>query len=150
MSDYHYYDLQASTSRCKKLLIESRPSSSNHDMADDRSYGSMFSEDVNGSSRAAAVGQLGERLRVLEEEGEMLKAALFQSVEERTELISDINEHFNSLQHLQVPITELKVGVSSLATCHMLDDADVIMVVPELKINSSDQLLRSFYDCCKI
>ncbi|KAL6497087.1 hypothetical protein OROGR_029016 [Orobanche gracilis] len=97
MSGYHS-DLHASTSRCNKHLIESRASSSNHDIADDRSYERIFSEDVSGSSRTAAIGQFSERLSVLEEEAKMLKAALFESVEERAELISEINEHFNTLQ----------------------------------------------------
>ncbi|KAL3633080.1 hypothetical protein CASFOL_026064 [Castilleja foliolosa] len=59
-----------------------------------------FQKLANQSRRKKAeIIQLQGRLRVLEEEAEMLKEALFESMKERTELKTEINQHFSTLQH---------------------------------------------------
>ncbi|KAL7139907.1 hypothetical protein ABFS83_09G084800 [Erythranthe nasuta] len=53
----------------------------------------LFAEDLK---------RLERRLRVLEEESEMFKEALSESVEERSKLMCEIYEYFNSIQKRDV------------------------------------------------
>ncbi|KAI3455285.1 hypothetical protein Pfo_011948 [Paulownia fortunei] len=92
------YVLEAGTSRCKQQLSELRTLTSNH-MAAEKSSVDLLRQDVNHWRRKAEIKQLEGRLRVLEEEAEMLKGDLLESVEERTKLMTEIHEHFDSLQH---------------------------------------------------
>ncbi|XP_020547974.1 uncharacterized protein LOC110011683 [Sesamum indicum] len=92
------YVLEAGTSRCKKQLLEFRASTSNH-MVAEKSSEILLQEDVHRWRRKAEIEQLEARLRVLEEEAEMLKGALLESVEERAKLMNEVNEHFQTIRH---------------------------------------------------
>ncbi|KAK4427972.1 hypothetical protein Salat_1566200 [Sesamum alatum] len=92
------YALEAGTSRCKKQLLEFRASTSNH-MVAEKSSGIVLQEDAHQWRRKAEIKQLEGRLRVLEEEVEMLKGALVESVEERAKLMNEVDEHFQTIQH---------------------------------------------------
>lgn len=86
-NDGHF--LEASTSRCKK---QSRTSKEAEKLSVD-----LFQEDVKSRKRKAEIKQLEGRLRVLEEEAEMLKGALLESVEENKKLITEIRHHFKTI-----------------------------------------------------
>lgn len=80
-------------SRCKKQLVQlRRASTSNHTVAEK-------SSDFNHWRRKAEIKQLEGRLRILEEEAEMKKGALLESVEECKKIITDIHLHFNTIQN---------------------------------------------------
>ncbi|KAH6758709.1 hypothetical protein C2S51_018944 [Perilla frutescens var. frutescens] len=57
------------------------------------------SSDLNHWRRKPEIKQLEERLKILEQEAEMFKGALLESVEESRKLITDAQLHFNTIQH---------------------------------------------------
>ncbi|CAA0827356.1 Unknown protein [Striga hermonthica] len=83
------YLLEAGPSTCRKHLLEPKASTSNHTSANE--------EDANEPSRKAEIENIEERLRALEEEGEVLKGAFLESLEERAKLVTELNDRFNSL-----------------------------------------------------
>ncbi|KAK6120476.1 hypothetical protein DH2020_045786 [Rehmannia glutinosa] len=88
------YDVEGGTSTCKQQLLELRASTSNHSSANLSRH-----DDVYSWRRKADIIQLEGRLSVLEEEGEMLKGALFESMDQRRKLMTEINEQFDNIQH---------------------------------------------------
>ncbi|KAG8379779.1 hypothetical protein BUALT_Bualt07G0125800 [Buddleja alternifolia] len=103
---YDPYVVEAGTSRGKQPVLESRASSSNH-MAAEKSYRNLILEDGHSCSRKAEMKRLEGRLRVLEEEAEMLKGAFLESVEGRRKLMSEIYEHFETIQKRELERAEL-------------------------------------------
>ncbi|XP_057772792.1 uncharacterized protein LOC130992256 [Salvia miltiorrhiza] len=77
------YANEASTSRSKKQLVQLRSASASNPA------------DCRGK---AEIKQLEGRLKVLEEEAQILKVALLESMEESRTLITDIHLHFHTIQ----------------------------------------------------
>lgn len=91
MPNDQYFN-EASTSGCNKHLLQlRRTSTSSRAVAEN-------SSNFNHWKREPEIEQLGERLKILEEEAEMLKEALLESVEESRTMITDINLHFKTIQ----------------------------------------------------
>ncbi|KAL2554901.1 uncharacterized protein Fot_08520 [Forsythia ovata] len=109
---WHHYLLEAGTSRNKKNPLELMASTSNH-MVTEISSQNSFEE----------IKHIDERLRILEEEAEMLKKTLMESLEERTRLMTQIYKYFETLQLCLVQ-GEQEMGVTS---------KDGVMMIKPLK-----------------
>ncbi|KAL7099658.1 hypothetical protein ACP275_09G098900 [Erythranthe tilingii] len=80
-------------SRDQSRVLEAGGSSTSTHVTVVKASSNQFTEELK---------RLERRLRDLEEEFEMLKEALSESVEERAKLMSEIYEHFNSIQKRDV------------------------------------------------
>ncbi|PIN14352.1 hypothetical protein CDL12_12929 [Handroanthus impetiginosus] len=96
MSEDRYVN-EAGTLRCKKQLKERGDSTSNHVVGEKPSK-NLCEEDASWR-RKTEIKWLEGRLRVLEEEVQMLKGALLKGVEERTKMMNEIHEDFKTIQH---------------------------------------------------
>lgn len=92
MPNDQYFN-EASTSRCNKHSVQpgTRTSTSN------RAVGEK-SSNISHWKRETEIKKLKVRLKILEDEEEMLKMAFLESVEESRTMITDINLHFNTIR----------------------------------------------------
>ncbi|CAA2987092.1 Hypothetical predicted protein [Olea europaea subsp. europaea] len=81
---WHRYVVEAGTSKNKEKSLDLRASTSNHTVTNISSESSFEERKLVASAKE--IKRLDERLRILEEEDEMLKKALMESLEERTRL----------------------------------------------------------------
>ncbi|KAK9281914.1 hypothetical protein L1049_004822 [Liquidambar formosana] len=96
---YHRDNLEESMLRGKQKLSDLRVSSSNQVTENSRVNCLKGNVGINFQEGkillgAGEVKQISERLRILEEEGEMLKQAFFGSIEERKKLMNEIYQQF--------------------------------------------------------
>ncbi|XP_022852009.1 uncharacterized protein LOC111373677 [Olea europaea var. sylvestris] len=93
---WHRYVVEAGTSKNKEKSLDLRASTSNHTVTDISSESSFEERKLVASAKE--IKRLDERLRILEEEDEMLKKALMESLEERTRLKTEVYQYIETLQ----------------------------------------------------
>ncbi|XP_059458105.1 uncharacterized protein LOC132187715 isoform X2 [Corylus avellana] len=92
-------NLEVNSSSGIKLLTDSMASAAKKIVSSSRGKLSISSCKGKGVLQAGVVEQLNHRLKILEEETETMKKDIFGALEERRNLVNEIIEQFQILQH---------------------------------------------------